>query len=138
MKPTYLLLSLVLSLTLAACSKDKPAESTAPSTADMAAPPMPMDPSQGVAGSQAPATDAAAGVDGHDLYVAKCTSCHGETGEGVGENPKLAGLTKADIQSRLTDYRAGKKMGAKTAIMAAMAKPLTDDQIAALALYIGE
>ena len=139
MKLTSFLLSFVLALTLAACGKDKPVEPVAEAPADTAAlagPPMPMDPNQGVAGHADAA--AVAGVDGHDLYAAKCLSCHGATGEGLAGNPKLAGLSKADIQSRLTDYRAGKKLGPKTVIMAAMAKPLSDGDIAALAAYLGE
>lgn len=143
MKPTPLFLALLLSLTLAACGKDKPAEPVAEAPADtatMAGPPMPMDPSQGVAGHTEAAAggDAGAGVDGNALYTAKCVSCHGATGEGLAGNPKLVGLSKADIQSRLTSYRDGVKMGPQTAIMAAMAKPLTDAQIAALATYLGE
>ena len=138
MKPTSLFLALALALTLAACGKDKPAEpQVAPAdTAVGMAPPMPMEPSQGVAGNVEGV--AAEGVDGHDLYASKCVSCHGETGEGLAGNPKLAGLSKADIESRLTSYRDGKQMGPKTAVMAAMAKPLTDAQIAALATYLGE
>jgi len=141
MKSTHLYLSLFLTLTLAACGQDKPAEpaATAPSDAAIsAAPPMPMEPSQGVAGHVEGDASGDVGVSGHDLYVAKCTSCHGETGEGVADNPKLSGLSAADISARLSDYRAGKQMGAKTAIMAAMAKPLTDAEIAALASYLGE
>lgn len=140
MKPISLTLSLVFALTLAACGQDKPAEPAAEAAAPMAAPPMPMDPAEGVAGhAEAVAESTAdAGASADALYAGKCASCHGETGEGVADNPKLAGLSKADIQSRLTDYRDGKQMGAKTAIMAAMAKPLTDEQIAALAAYLGE
>lgn len=138
MKQTPLFLSLALALTLAACGQDKPAEPAAEAPAGTAevAPPMPMEPAQGVAGHVEGVADA--GLDGNGLYTAKCLSCHGATGEGLAGNPKLAGLSKADIQSRLTDYRAGKKMGPKTPIMAAMAKPLTDAEIAALAAYIGE
>jgi cytochrome c553 len=141
MKSTPFFVSLFLTLTLAACGQDKPAEPAAEAPADAAvsaAPPMPMDPSEGVAGHVDGVAADAAGLSGHDLYGAKCTSCHGETGEGVAGNPKLSGLSKADISARLNDYRAGKQMGAKTAIMAAMAKPLTDAEIAALADYLGE
>lgn len=141
MKPTPLFLVLLTALTLAACGQDKPAEpvepaAQAPADTTVAAPPMPMDPTQGVAGNVEGVV--ASGVNGHDLYAAKCASCHGETGEGLAGNPKLAGLSKADIQSRLTDYRSGKQMGPKTVIMAAMAKPLSDEQIAALASYLAE
>lgn len=140
MKSTHLLLTLALALTMTACGKDKPAEpaAAAPAEAGMAGPPMPMDPSQGVAGHVEGAAVDTSGMGGHDLFAAKCASCHGEMGEGLAGNPKLAGLSKADIQSRLTDYRAGKQMGPKTAIMAAMAKPLTDEQISELATYVGE
>ena len=143
MKTTPLYLALALSLTLAACGKEQPAapaaEAPAPAASgDVAGPPMPMDPSQGVAGHVEGTVADTSGMGGHDLFAAKCASCHGETGEGLAGNPKLAGLSKADIQSRLTDYRAGKQMGPKTAIMAAMAKPLTDEQITALAGYVGE
>jgi len=139
MKPTPLFLVLLTALTLAACGKDKPAEPVAEAPADkmaVAGPPMPMDPTQGVAGNVAGV--AAPGVNGHDLYASKCVSCHGLTGEGLAGNPKLAGLSTADIQSRLTDYRSGKQMGPKTVIMASMAKSLSDEQIAALASYLGQ
>ncbi len=141
MKSTPFFLSFALALTLSACGQDKPAEPAAVAPADStvsAGPPMPMEPEQGVAGHVEGAAEAAGDVSGNDLYAAKCASCHGEVGEGLAGNPKLSGLSKSDISSRLTDYRAGKQMGAKTAIMAAMAKPLSDEQIAALASYIGE
>ncbi|MDP1572716.1 MAG: c-type cytochrome [Pseudomonadota bacterium] len=139
MKTTPLFLSLLLALTLTACGQDKPAEPVAAAPADtapLAEPPMPMEPTQGVAGHVEGVV--AAGGDGHGIYVAKCASCHGVNGEGLVGNPKLAGLSRADIQSRLSDYRGGKKMGPKTVIMAAMAKKLTDAEIAALASYLGE
>ena len=141
MKSTPLFLSLALALTLAACGKEEPAKPAAEAPAasgDMAGPPMPMDPNQGVAGHVAGEAADAGAMGGHDLFAAKCASCHGDMGQGVADYPKLAGLTKADIKSRLTDYRAGKQMGTRTAIMAAMAKPLTDEQIASLAEYAGE
>ncbi len=138
MKTTSLLSILVLSLALSACGQDKPAE-TAPA-GEAVAPPMPMPPDQGVAGADAPATavEAVAGVDAAALYAARCASCHGAAGEGVGQNPKIAGLTQADMASRLKDYRDGKQMGSQTAVMAAMAKPLSDEQIEALAAHLGE
>lgn len=133
MNHTPLFLAIVLSLTLAACGQEKQPEPTVEATAEPAASaPMAAEP------AAADSASTEAGVDGNALYAAKCVSCHGETGEGLADNPKLVGLTRADIQSRLSDYRAGKQMGPKTAIMAGMAKPLTDEQIAALAAYVGE
>ncbi|MFA5083188.1 MAG: c-type cytochrome [Hydrogenophilaceae bacterium] len=133
MNHTPLFLAIALSLALAACGQEKQPEVSGPAeTAAPAAEPMAAEPAQEPSGAMG------AAVDGHALYAAKCASCHGEAGEGLAGNPKLAGLTRADIQSRLADYRAGKQMGPKTAIMAGMAKSLTDEQIVALASYVGE
>lgn len=145
MKTSQLLLALLLSASLVACGEKKAPEAPAEAPAESVAPPVPMAPEEGVAGHvegltpehAAPAADGVA-EDGHALYAAKCTSCHGQMGEGVGKNPKLAGLKVADIKAKVADYRAGKQMGAQTAVMAATAKTLTDAQIDALATYIGE
>lgn len=145
MKTSHLLLALLLAASLTACGEKKAPETPAEAPADSMAPPVPMAPEEGVAGhveglvpeAAAPAA-AGAAEDGHGLYTAKCVTCHGPTGEGVGKNPKLAGLKVADIKARLADYRAGKQMGPQTAIMAATAKTLSDAQIDALASYIGE
>jgi cytochrome c553 len=136
MKTNILLLTLVLSLGLAACGKKNEPESAAPAESATTAAPMEAAPA-------APeSTEAAAGaggtVDAQSLYATKCASCHGATGQGVADNPKLAGLSGADIESRLKDYRDGKQRGPKTAIMAGMAKSLTDEQISSLASYLGE
>lgn len=85
-----------------------------------------------------PADATPASVEAKAVYAAKCAVCHGKTGEGMGTNPKLVGLSVADIESRLNDYRAGKQMGPDTAIMAAAAKSLSDEQIAAIAGFLGE
>lgn len=134
MKANTVLLTLVLTLGLAACGQDKATESAAPAEAPAAAveaaPAMP---------ESTEAVAAAGGeVDAQGLYAAKCASCHGKTGEGVAGNPKLTGLASTDIESRLKDYRDGKQLGPKTAIMAATTKTLTDEQIAALSKYLGE
>lgn len=143
MKVQSLLLSLVLSLSLAACGQqDKPAEVTQP--VEPAAPEVTTEAAPVEAAAVGTVPDAASPPAGMDaemdtdvLYASKCSSCHGETGEGLADNPKLIGLSKADIASRLKDYRDGKQMGPKTAVMAAMAKPLTDAQITSLADYLG-
>jgi cytochrome c553 len=134
MKISALLLSLLLATTLTACGKkEEPKTAEAPPAAGPeVAPPMPMAPSEGVAGSMANTNDA------QGLFAAKCAGCHGKTGEGVGDNPKLVGLTSDQIKSKLMDYKAGKTLGPKTAIMASMAKGLSDEQINALASYLGE
>lgn len=136
MKTNALLLTLVLSLAMAACGQKQEPESAAP--AETAAPAAAMEASPTVPESPEAVASADGSVDAQGLYASKCASCHGATGEGVADNPKLAGLTRADIESRLKDYRDGKQRGPKTAIMASMAKSLTDEQITSLASYLGE
>lgn len=129
MKAQTLFSPLVLSLALAACGKDQPDQSAAPANAATPATAM----EQGQADAGAPIT---ANMGAYDIYSAKCVSCHGDVGQGVGDNPKLIGLTAADIDARLKDYRDGKTLGSKTAIMAPMVKDFTDDQIAEMARYL--
>lgn len=77
------------------------------------------------------------GDDAYTLYKRGCLACHGDTAEGVGDYPSLAKLSIKDVDARLRAYRAGETVGPRTAIMAPLAKPLSDEQIAALALYLG-
>ena len=136
MKKTPLLLALILATALTACGKQE--ETTAPA-GEAAAPPVteaaPAVPADTTAA--APAGDGAM-VDAPAKYATSCASCHGALGEGVGKNPKLAGLKRDDIKAKLADYRAGKQLGAQTAVMAATAKTLSDAEIEALGNYLGE
>ncbi len=134
MTPTRSLLALTLLALLSACGgkeepKAMPEQTTeaAPATAEApAAETM-------IEGTPAPGAD----VDAPALFASRCASCHGEMAEGKDGNPALDKLTSADIQTKLDAYRSGQTMGPKTAIMAPMAKSLTDEQIAALSSYLG-
>lgn len=131
MNSNAFLIALSLCLTLSACGKDKP---EAAAVSDVAAPPP-------VAVEQLPLAEGEVTGElqsGYDIYVAKCINCHGDIGQGVGDNPKLAGLTRIDVSARLRVYRDGKTLGPKTAIMAPAATGLSDGQILALAYYVGE
>ena len=84
-----------------------------------------------------PATAAVAALAaGKQKFTGVCAGCHGVNAEGQGTFPKLAGKTAEEIAGRLKDYRAGKQVGARTAIMAPMAQGLSDADIDALARYI--
>lgn len=74
-------------------------------------------------------------ADGAALY-SKCAGCHGEKGEKA-QYAKLQGLSKADVVSKLTDYKAGNG-GAKKAMMVPQAKSLDDEAISTLADYISK
>ncbi len=132
MHAPILIAALLLTLTLTACGKKE--EAAAPEAAAPAAAPGQPAPSAEPADTARSALAAA----GETKYGTVCAVCHGQNAEGMGNYPRLAGLTRDEISSKLMDYRAGKQMGPLTAIMAATARDLTDEEIAALAAYLGK
>jgi cytochrome c553 len=125
-----LLATLIVATILVACGKKEdvaapaaeapPAEAAAPVTApEVAMPESPVDANPGKA-----------------KFSATCASCHGVNGEGMGTFPKVAGLDAAAAAAKLNDYRAGKQMGQQTAVMAGVAKGLSDGDISMLSEYI--
>jgi cytochrome c553 len=85
-------------------------------------------------GAAAPADAPSAG---REKYVL-CASCHGADGRStvVPEYPKIGGQSAAYVASALKAYRGGRRQGTYAAIMAEVAKPLTDEDIANLAAYV--
>lgn len=121
-----------MTLTLTACGKKE--EAAAPkAAAPAAAPAQPAAPAEPTDTAKSAVASA-----GETKYRTTCAVCHGQNAEGMGNYPRLAGLTRAEISNKLMDYRAGKQMGPLTAIMAASARNLTDEEIAALAAYLGK
>lgn len=86
-----------------------------------------------ISGSAFAAGDVAAGKA---KYGSICASCHGMNGEGMGIFPKLAGHPAAKTADLLKQYKAGKTVGANTAMMAPQATGLSDADIDNLAAYI--
>lgn len=128
----YYPLVAALALLLSACGDTGKEAAATPDTTAAVAPPTAAE-----AAAMADAVTSSVGDDAYTLYKRSCIACHGETGEGVGDFPSLAKLSGKDIESRLRAYRAGETVGPKSALMAPLAKPLSDEQIAALALYLG-
>lgn len=64
-----------------------------------------------------------------------CNSCHGKAGNADSENwPSLAGQPASVIIKAMLDYRDGRRQGdARANLMAAAARPLSDQEIADLA-----
>lgn len=78
-------------------------------------------------------TFAAGNADAGKAKSAVCAACHGSEGISSLEiYPNLAGQKEAYLASQLTHYREGER---NNPIMAPMAKPLSDDDIADLAAY---
>ena len=132
MKPVHLGTSLLLFAALAACGDATPPSGDAASLAGSAASALP-DPADILAAL--PPEDQPYGLD---VYTAKCVRCHGNLGQGLVKNPALKGLSAAVIQQKLLDYRAGKTLGAQTAVMAQVATGLSEAEIAAVSIYAGE
>lgn len=123
MRYSYISLALGALLSLAACG-EKPA-----ATPDTMAPAAP-------APGAAPAAVEAAPDTGKIKYGGVCAGCHGQQGQGMANFPKLAGQSADVLAAKLRDYKAGKTLGAQTAIMAPTAQGLSDSDIDALAKYI--
>jgi cytochrome c553 len=79
-------------------------------------------------------TVAAGGSDAAAIEAAQtCVACHGQNGISVSPNwPTLAGQHQDYLRHALNQYRDGTR---KNAVMAQMAAPLTDDDVAVLVRY---
>lgn len=80
------------------------------------------------AGSANAATDPA-------LLAETCTTCHGVRLAGAGDMPALTGKSAADLITSLTGFRDGTM---PATIMTRLVKPLSDDEIAALAAFLAK
>ena len=80
------------------------------------------------------AVAAVAALPGEAKYAA-CGACHGSNGGG-GVGPALAGQTVQYIVGRLTQYKAGEKVGNQSNMMWGQAAGLSETDINDLAEYI--
>lgn len=83
--------------------------------------------------AQADAEDTSAG---EKIYKNVCKNCHGPKAQGMASFPRLSDKDAEYLSTRLVQYRAGEKIGPNSALMAPMAKDLSDEDIADLAGYI--
>ena len=69
-----------------------------------------------------------------ELYRARCASCHGARGEGMGPaNPPLAGQSPAYIEAQLLAWRAGRRRGDGMGEMLAVSRALAPAEVRRLA-----
>lgn len=112
----------------------KPAPAATPAPAPKASAPAPAKAAEAVA---APAVAATSGLDAAKAkYASLCANCHGKTGAGMGNSPKVAGQSADALATKLKQYRAGEKIGPASVSMFPFAKPLSDEDIAQLAAYM--
>ena len=74
---------------------------------------------------------------GREKFV-QCASCHGADGRStvVPQYPKIGGQTAEYVVNALKAYRDGRRLGTYAAMMSAVAKQLSDADIANLAVYV--
>lgn len=75
---------------------------------------------------------AAGDVQAGKAKAGTCAGCHGANGQGIGQNPALAGKPEADIVQALKDYKSGKRVNS---IMKTFAGQLSDQDMANVAAY---
>jgi len=67
----------------------------------------------------------------------QCGICHGPTLQGVGDVPRIAGLSPTYAFRQLFDMQAGTRKGPGAAVMEGAVAKLTEDDMIALAAYLG-
>ena len=67
--------------------------------------------------------------------VAACTSCHGPTGDGTAQLPRLAGQHAAYAESQLKEFNKRERTN-DNAVMHAIASKLTELEMRAVAVYL--
>ena len=66
----------------------------------------------------------------------KCSICHGEGLSGLGDIPRIAGVSALYTVRQLNDFRSGVRKGPSAPLMHATVVNLTDEDIVALAAYL--
>lgn len=78
----------------------------------------------------------AADISAGKAKAGVCAACHGANGIAmIPTYPNLAGQNAGYISAALNAYKSGQRTGGQAAIMAGMAAPLSDADIANLAAY---
>lgn len=74
---------------------------------------------------------------GREKFV-QCASCHGADGRStvIPQYPKIGGQSGPYVINALKAYREGRRLGTFAAVMAEVAKPLSDADIENLAAYV--
>jgi cytochrome c553 len=74
---------------------------------------------------------------GGDGKTVACTICHGPTLKGLGEVPPITGRPATYIFRQLNDMKTGNRKGGWVELMKQVVEKLSDDDMIALAAYLG-
>jgi cytochrome c553 len=66
-----------------------------------------------------------------------CAICHGDSLQGLGNVPRLAGLHPIYIARQLYQFKDGTRNGGDAALMKKPVMPMTDEDIVAISAYLG-
>jgi cytochrome c553 len=73
-----------------------------------------------------------------DNYIPPCSSCHGPKNHGVGESfPAIAGQHPNYIRAQINAWKNNQRNNDPDKLMTAVAERLTDEQVDAVAAYLG-
>lgn len=75
--------------------------------------------------------------DGKAIYTAKCQSCHGADGSKSLMSKPVKGLKAETVVAAMHGYKAKTYGGSKKATMENLAAAMSDQDIAAVAAYVG-
>lgn len=77
-------------------------------------------------------------ADGSALFK-KCAACHGAAGEkqALGKSKVINTMSPSEIETALNGYKDGTYGGTMKALMKGQAAPLSEEEIKAIAAYIG-
>jgi cytochrome c553 len=66
-----------------------------------------------------------------------CATCHGDTLQGLGSVPRIAGLHPIYIARQLFTFKDGSRHGVEAALMKKPVEKLTDSDVVSIAAYLG-
>lgn len=66
----------------------------------------------------------------------QCAICHGEGLKGLGDVPRLAGISPLYVVRQLNDFKTGERAGTLAPLMTATVANLTDEDMVAIAAYL--
>jgi cytochrome c553 len=73
---------------------------------------------------------------GYSGKVVSCEICHGEGLKGLGQVPRIAGLSPVYIGRQLYNFQSGQSAGPMSEMMRKLVVNLTDDDILAISAYV--
>jgi cytochrome c553 len=73
---------------------------------------------------------------GYSGKTVSCSICHGEGLKGVGQVPRIAGLSPVYIARQLYNFQSGQSAGPLSGMMKKVVDNLTDDDILAISAYV--